>query len=361
MNRIAVFVVAMVLAALHAAGAAAIADRLHVTQGDFHLHDFHFADGETLPDLRLHYRTLGKPVRDASGRVRNAVLIMHGTSGSGANFLTDHFAGELFMPGQLLDANKYFIILPDGIGHGGSSKPGDGLRMRFPRYDYSDMVRAQYALVTQGLHVNHLRLVTGTSMGCMHTWMWGETWPDFMDALMPLACLPVQIAGRNRMMRSMIMDAIRADPEWKHGNYTQPPREGMTAAIDVLLIMVSDPHHWQQRYPTRDQADAFLHKEENAWMQHLDANDLLYQFDASRTYDPSGKLERIAAPVMAINSEDDQVNPPRLGVMEKEIKRVQRGRYVLLPTSDATRGHGTHSLPAVWKGYLAELLKESGG
>jgi len=361
MSRIAVFVVAMILAALHAASAAAIADRLHVTQGDFHVHDFHFADGETLPDLRLHYRTLGKPVRDASGRVRNAVLIMHGTSGSGANFLSDHFAGQLFMPGQLLDADKYFIILPDGIGHGGSSKPSDGLRMRFPHYDYSDMVRAQYALVTQGLHVNHLRLVTGTSMGCMHTWMWGETWPDFMDALMPLACLPVQIAGRNRMMRSMIMDAIRADPEWKHGNYTQPPREGMTAAIDVLLIMVSDPHHWQQRYPTRDQADAFLHKEENAWMRHLDANDLLYQFDASRTYDPSGKLERITAPVMAINSEDDQVNPPRLGVMEREIKRVKRGRYVLLPTSDATHGHGTHSLPAVWKGYLAELLKESGG
>lgn len=361
MSRIAVFVVAMVLVALHAASAAAIADRLHVTQGDFHLHDFHFADGETLPDLRLHYRTIGKPVRDASGRVRNAVLIMHGTSGSGANFLTDRFAGELFMQGQLLDADKYFIILPDGIGHGGSSKPSDGLRMRFPHYDYSDMVRAQYALVTQGLHVNHLRLVMGTSMGCMHAWMWGETWPDFVDALMPLACLPVQIAGRNRMMRSMIMDAIRADPGWKHGNYTRQPREGMTAAIDVLLIMVSDPHHWQQRYPTRDEADAFLHDEENAWMQHLDANDLLYQFDASRTYDPSGKLECITAPVMAVNSEDDQVNPPKLGVMEKEIKRVKRGRYVLLPTSDATHGHGTHSLPSVWKGYLAELLKESGG
>jgi homoserine O-acetyltransferase len=355
--------VVFLLAALvvSTAGAADIADRLHVTQGDFHLHDFHFADGETLPDLRLHYRTIGKPVRDVSGRVRNAVLIMHGTSGSGANFLTDHFAGELFMPGQLLDADKYFIILPDGIGHGGSSKPSDGLRMRFPHYDYSDMVRAQYALVTQGLHVNHLRLVMGTSMGCMHTWMWGEQWPDFVDALMPLACLPVQIAGRNRMMRSMIMDAIRADPEWKHGNYTQPPREGMTAAIDVLLIMVSDPHHWQQRYPTRDEADAFLHEEETAWMQHLDANDLLYQFDASRTYDPSHDLERITAPVMAVNSEDDQVNPPKLGVMEKEIRRVKRGRYVLLPTSDATHGHGTHSRPAVWKGYLAELLKESGG
>jgi homoserine O-acetyltransferase len=356
-----VFIIIMLVASLHAAVAADIAARLHVRQGDFHVHDFHFADGEILPDLRLHYRTIGKPVRDASGRVRNAVLIMHGTSGSGANFLGKNFAGQLFMPGQLLDANKYFIILPDGIGHGGSSKPSDGLRMRFPHYDYSDMVRAQYALVTQGLHVNHLRLVTGTSMGCMHTWMWGENWPNFVDALMPLACLPVQIAGRNRMMRSMIMDAIRADPEWKHGNYTQQPREGMTAAIDVLLIMVSDPHHWQQRYPTRDQADAFLHKEENAWMQHLDANDLLYQFDASRTYDPSRDLERITAPVMAVNSEDDQVNPPTLAVMEKEIKRVKHGRYELLPTSDASHGHGTHSLPAVWKGYLAELLKESGG
>lgn len=335
------------------------AGALKVKQGDFLIKNFHFQDGETLPELRIHYRTLGTPVRDASGTVRNAVLIMHGTGGSGANFLTDEFAGVLFGPGQLLDASKYYIILPDGIGHGGSSKPSDGLRAHFPHYDYTDMVHAQHALLTDGLGVNHLRLVMGTSMGCMHTWMWGEMYPDFMDALMPLACLPVQIAGRNRMMRRMILDSIRNDPAWQHGNYKQEPRAGLTGAIDILLIMISDPQHWHERYPTRDQADAFLHAQIKKRLARTDANDMLYQFDASRNYDPSGALGRIKAPVMAINSADDQVNPPELGVMEKEIKHVKHGRYVLLPITDKTQGHHTHSLPAVWKGYLAELLKES--
>ena len=361
MRRFAFVCAMFVLVAARAASAGEAVGRLHVVQGDFHLQNFHFADGETLPDLRLHYRTLGTPVREASGRVRNAVLILHGTGGAGDNFLSDDFAGVLFQPGQLLDARKYFIILPDGIGHGGSGKPSDGLRMRFPHYDYADMVNAQYALVTRGLHVNHLRLVMGTSMGCMHTWMWGETWPDFVDALMPPACLPVQIAGRNRMMRTMITDAIRSDPAWQHGNYTQTPREGMTNAVDVLLFMISDPQHWQEKYPTRDAADAYLHAQVAKRLKEYDANDLLYQFDASRTYDPSPNLARITAPVMAINSADDQVNPPELGVMETEIKRVKHGRYVLLPISEQTQGHHTHSLPIVWKSRLAELLEESGG
>ncbi|MEO7149933.1 MAG: alpha/beta fold hydrolase [Rhodanobacteraceae bacterium] len=335
------------------------ADYPGVTQGDFTIKDFRFDDGAILPQLKMHYRTLGAPVRDASGTVRNAVLVLHGTGGAGDNFLSDTFAGVLFGPGQLLDAHKYFIILPDSIGHGGSSKPSDGLRARFPRYDYADMVRAQYALVTEALGVNHLRLVTGTSMGCMHTWMWGETYPRFMDALMPLACLPAQIAGRNRMMRRMIIDAIRNDPAWHNGDYTQQPREGMTNAIDILLFMTSDPQHWRQQYPTRDAADAYLHVQVGKRLAEYDANDMLYQFDASRNYDPSGELDRIQAPVMAINSADDQVNPPELGVMEKATKRVKHGRYVLLPISDQTQGHHTHSLPAIWKGYLAELLKQS--
>ncbi|HXS72706.1 MAG TPA: alpha/beta fold hydrolase [Rhodanobacteraceae bacterium] len=344
---------------LLAAQPAFAAERWPVKQGDFTIRDFHFGDGETLPQLRTHYRTLGTPARDPSGKVRNAVLILHGTSGAGDNFLTDDFAGVLFGPGQLLDASKYYIILPDGIGHGGSSKPSDGLRAHFPHYDYADMVRAQYALVTDGLHVNHLRLVAGTSMGCMHTWMWGESHPQFMDALMPLACLPVQIAGRNRMMRTMIMDAIRNDPAWNHGDYKQQPRQGMTTAIDILMLMISDPQHWHARYPTRDQADAYLHAQLAKRLAEYDANDLLYQFDASRTYDPSAQLDRIEAPVMAINSADDQVNPPELNIMPKEIKKVRHGRYVLLPISDQTQGHHTHSLPIVWKRYLAELLKES--
>lgn len=327
-------------------------------QGDFTLRDFKFESREILPELRLHYRTLGTPRRDAAGVVRNAVLVLHGTGGSGTQFLSEQFAGVLFKAGGLLDANKYFIVLPDGIGHGQSSKPSDGLHARFPHYTYDDMVTAQYRLLKEGLGVNHLRLVTGTSMGGMHTWVWGEKYADFMDALMPLASLPVQIAGRNRTFRRMVIDSIKNDPDWNNGEYKTQPR-GLTAAIYTLLFMTSSPLQWQKQAPTRAEADAFFDRMVNGQLRRADANDMLYAFDASRDYDPAPKLETIRAPLVAINSADDQVNPPELGILETEIKRVKRGRYVLIPISDQTRGHGTHSLPAVWQQHLARLLLES--
>ncbi len=327
-------------------------------QGDFTIRDFPFATGEVLPELKLRYYTLGKSEKDATGRVRNAVLVLHGTGGSGRGFLTEQFAGALFGPGMPLDAARYYIILPDGIGHGQSSKPSDGLRARFPRYNYDDMVKAQHRLLTEGLGVNHLRLVMGTSMGGMHTWVWGITYPDFMDALMPLASLPVQLAGRNRMTRRMVIDSIRGDPGYNGGDYTEQPH-GLRSAIYTLLMMTSSPLQWQRQYPTRDAADKFFDDQVRSRLARTDANDMLYQFDSSRDYDPAPHLEKIRAPLLAINSADDQVNPPELGILEREIKRVTRGRHVLLPITDQTRGHGTHSLPALWKHHLLELLAAS--
>jgi homoserine O-acetyltransferase/O-succinyltransferase len=332
---------------------------LATTEGNFVAKNFQFRSGESLPELRLHYTTLGKPARDAQGRTTNAVLILHGTGGSGHQFLSPIFAGELFGPGQLLDAARYYIILPDGIGHGKSSKPSDGLHAHFPQYDYDDMVGAHHRLLTEGLGVNHLRLVMGTSMGCMHSFVWGETYPDFMDALMPLACLPVQIAGRNRIWRKMVMDAIRNDPEWKGGEYSSEPQQALRTALDLLLIAGSAPLYMQKTLGTRDAADKFLDDYFEARLKGLDANDLLYAVNASRNYDPSPQLEKIAAPMMYINSADDFINPPELGIAEREIKKVKDGRFVLLPISDETRGHGTHTRAAVWKQYLAELLEKS--
>src|SRR5690349_18225814 len=329
------------------------------TEGDFVAKNFKFRSGETLPELRLHYTTLGKPARDAQGRVTNAVLILHGTGGTGHQFLTPIFAGELFGPGQLLDATRYFIILPDGIGHGKSSKPSDGRHAHFPQYDYDDMVAAHHQLLREGLGVNHLRLILGTSMGCMHSFVWGETYPDFMDALMPLACQPVQIAGRNRIWRKMVMDAIRNDPEWKGGEYSAEPEQSLRTALDFLLIAGSAPLYMQKTLPTRDAADKYLDDYFKTRMAGLDANDFLYQVNASRNYDPSPQLEKIVAPVMYINSADDFINPPELGIAEREIKKVKNGRFLLLPISDETRGHGTHTRAAVWKQYLAELLGKS--
>ena len=327
-------------------------------EGDYVIKDFRFASGESLPDLRLHYATFGRPERDARGVVKNAVLILHGTGGSGRQFLRDVFAGVLFGPGQLLDSARYYIILPDGIGHGRSSKPSDGLHARFPHYTYDDMVRAHYRLLTEHLGVNHLRLVMGTSMGGMQTWVWGETYPDFMDALMPLASLPVEIAGRNRMLRKMILDAIRTDPAWQGGEYaTEPP--GVVTALYILMIMGSAPLEWQKEAPTRLAADSFVETYVRGRLPQTDANDMLYQFDASRFYNPAPNLERIVAPLLAINSADDQINPPELGIMEREIGRVKRGRYVLIAISDRTRGHGTHTLAALWKEELARLLRET--
>ncbi|HMD08031.1 MAG TPA: alpha/beta fold hydrolase [Candidatus Acidoferrum sp.] len=330
------------------------------TEGDFVIHNFQFHSGESLPELRLHYTTLGKPVKDAAGRTTNAVLILHGTGGTGQQFFAPQFAGVLFGPGKLLDASRYFIILPDGIGHGKSSKPSDGLHARFPQYDYDDMVAAHYRLVSEGLGVNHLRLVMGTSMGCMHSFVWGETYPDFMDALMPLACVPVQIAGRNRVWRKMVMDAIREDPEWKGGDYKEEPKQALRTALDFLLIAGAAPIPMQKALPTRDAADKYLDDYFRARFSALDANDLLYQVNASRTYDPSQQLGKIKAPMMYINSGDDFINPPELGIAEREIKKVQSARFVLIPASENTHGHGTHTWGELWKQYLAELLEKSG-
>ncbi|AHG89562.1 hypothetical protein J421_2025 [Gemmatirosa kalamazoonensis] len=326
-----------------------------VTQGDFTTRDFRFESGETLPELRLHFRTLGRPRRDARGVVRNAVLVLHGTGGSGSQFLSPQFV-SLYAPGQPFDTSRFYVVLPDDIGHGGSSKPSDGLRMRFPRYGYTDMVRAEHLLLTQALGVNHLRVVLGTSMGCMHAWMWGEAYPDFVDGLVPLACAPTQIAGRNRMMRRLAMDAIRADPAWQNGDYTTPPVQGLRGAIEMLWIMGTAPIQQHAQAPTRDAADSVISAYMQRQLRATDANDFLYQFDSSRDYDPSPKLETIQAPVLAINSADDEVNPPSLGIMERLMPRVPHGRYVLIPESAQTRGHGTHTVAAVWGAQLAAFL-----
>jgi homoserine O-acetyltransferase/O-succinyltransferase len=328
-------------------------------EGDFVVHDFHFHSGETLAEMRLHYATYGKPIMDSAGRVTNAVMVLHGTTGSGQNFTHANFSEVLFGPGQLLDANRYFIILPDSIGHGNSTKPSDGLHAHFPHYDYGDMVEAQHLLLTEGLKINHLRLLMGTSMGCMHSFIWAENYPDFMDAVMPLACLPVQIAGRNRIMRKMFMDSITGDPAYMNGEYKEEPLSGLRSAMNVFLIMTSSPLQMQKDFPTRDLADAFLERFMKDQLAKIDANDMLYAFDASRDYDPSSRLEQIEAKVIFVNSADDVINPPELGIAEREIKKVKNGKFVLLPVTDQTRGHGTHSLPIVWKQYLGELLAES--
>src|SRR5687767_5689282 len=347
----------LLLVALACAGVSE-AQPLRTAHGEFVIKNFRFTSGEVLPALRLHYRTLGKPVRDANGQVRNAVLIMHGTGGTGAQFEAPSFAGQLFVPGGLLDANRYFLIMPDAIGFGQSSKPSDGLRARFPRYGYNDIVTAQYRLLTEGLRVNHLRLVMGTSMGAMHTWLWGERYPDFMDALMPLASLPAQISGRNRIWRRVIIDAIRNDPEWNGGNYTTQPQSLRTAQL-MLFLVGGNPILRQQMMPTLSQSDRVLDAVIAQGIQGSDANDLLYGIEASRDYDPGPALEKIRAPLFAVNSADDFLDPPELGILEREIKRVPRGRAFMIPFSSETRGHGTHTIAALWKHYLAELLKVS--
>jgi homoserine O-acetyltransferase len=338
--------------------ATAEAPKYPVTESDYVAHDFKFKSGEQLPELRLHYRTLGKLARDAQGRATNAVLILHGTGGSGQQFLQPQFAGELFGAGQLLDINRYFIILPDGIGHGKSSKPSDGMRAHFPSYDYDDMVAAQHLLLTEGLKIQHLRLIFGTSMGCMHSFVWGETYPEFADALMPMACLPVQIAGRNRVWRKMLMDAIRKDPAWMGGEYKEEPAQGLRTAQDNLVIAGSAPLVMQKTLPTRDAADKYVEEAEKR-ASTLDANDLLYQVNASRNYDPSAELEKITVAVMWINSADDFINPPELGIAEKESKRLKNGTFVLLPISELTHGHGTHTWAVAWESYLKQLLEKT--
>jgi homoserine O-acetyltransferase len=329
-----------------------------VTSGDHTIRDFRFRSGEVLPELRIHYRTLGTPRRDDKGMVQNAVLVLHGTTGSGGQFMRANFAGELFGKGQLLDAEKYYIILPDNVGHGASSKPSDGLRGRFPRYGYLDMIAAQHKLLTEGLEVNHLRLVIGPSMGGMHAWLWGQLYPDFVDALMPLASLPAQISGRNRAWRRIVIDAIRTDPEWKNGDYQSQPRS-LRVAVQMLFLMGSNPVSRQADGPTLEAADRMLDNYVASAVRNADANDMLYAVESSYDYDPGPGLDKIQAPLLAVNFADDLINPPELGILEREIKRVKRGRAIMIPRTERSRGHGTHTIAAVWKHHLAELLKES--
>jgi homoserine O-acetyltransferase len=323
------------------------------------IHNFQFGSGESLPELKLHYLTLGKIHRNPAGHVDNAILLVHGTGGNATNLLSPSFSDVLFGPGQPFDITKYFLIFPDEIGHGSSSKPSDGLRMKFPRYDYDDMVHADYVMLTEGMHIDHLRLMIGTSMGCMHAFVWGETYPTFADGLVPLACNAVAIAGRNRMTRYMAMQAIRDDPKWDNGNYTTEPVEGMRAAESVLMIMSSVPMQLQKHYPTRVEAEAYIDNLLKRSVASTDANNLLFYFNASRNYDPSKKLSTITAPLLWINSSDDFVNPPELGIAEVLVKQIPHGKFVLIPTSEATRGHGTHTQAAVWKQYVVDFMAQT--
>ena len=341
-----------------AATIALAADYPAPVESDYVIRDFKFSSGESLPELRIHYRTIGKAEKDAKGVTRNAVLITHGTTGSGAQFIRPDFAGELFGAGQPLDATKFFIVMPDGIGHGKSSKPSDGMRAKFPRYGYRDMVEAQHRLLTEGLGVNHARLVMGTSMGGMHTWLWGEMHPEFMDALLPLASLPTQISGRNRAWRRLVIDAIRNDPGWNGGEYRDQPASLRTAA-KMLWLMSSNPIVRQQEAPSLEKADEVLLKFVDDYMKTGDANDMLYALEASHDYDPAPGLEKIRAPLVAINFADDLINPPELGILEREIKRVPKGRALTIPLSDKTRGHGSHTSATLWKDELVKLLQET--
>jgi len=328
--------------------------------GTYIIKNFHFNSGESLPELKLHYLTLGTPHRDAAGHTDNAVLLLHGTGGNAHSLLNPVFSDVLFGPGQPLDITKFFIILPDDIGHGDSSKPSDGLHMHFPQYDYDDMVASQHTMLLDGLHVDHLRLILGTSMGCMQSFVWGETFPRFSDALAPFACLPVELAGRNRMWRYMAMQIIRDDPAWQNGEYTTQPVEGLRGANDLILIAGGAPLQLQKNYPTRAQAEAYVDRALSAAIAHTDANNFLYYVNASRNYNPEPKLSTITAPVLWINSADDFINPPELGIAEKLVTRMPNAKFILIPISDATRGHGTHTNAAVWKQYLIDFLAETG-
>jgi len=331
----------------------------HTVEGAYDIAGFRFHDGSTLDKLHLHYLTLGTLHRDARGHADNAVLLLHGTGGTAGTLLAPQFSNELFGPGQPLDITKYYIILPDDVGHGQSSKPSDGLHMRFPAYDYDDMVASQHTMLVEGLHIDHLRLILGTSMGCMQTFVWAEAYQGFADALVPLACLPVEIAGRNRVMRYLMLDAIRRDPEWKQGEYTQQPAAGLRTAGEMLLIMGSAPLQMQKNYPTRVQAQEYADAYLARTVAVTDANDLLYYIDASRNYNPAPRLGTITDPLLWINSADDFINPPELGIAEHLVTQIPHGRFILLPISDATRGHGTHTQAAVWKSYLAEFMAQT--
>ena len=321
------------------------------------VHDFRFGTGETLPALNLHYLTLGSPQRDAQGHTTNAVLLLHGTGGDAHSLLNPIFSNVLFGPGEPLDITKYFLILPDDIGHGESSKPSDGLHAHFPAYDYDDMVASQHTMLLEGLHVDHLRLILGTSMGCMQAFVWGETYPQFSDALAPFACLPVALAGRNREWRYMAISAIKNDPAWQNGEYTSEPIQGLTTANDLLLIAGAAPLQMQKNYPTRGKVEQYVDAALARANASTDANNLIFYVNASRNYDPSRDLSKITVPVLWINSADDFINPPELGIAERLVSQMPRAKFVLLPITDETRGHGTHTVASIWKDYLVQLLR----
>jgi homoserine O-acetyltransferase len=326
--------------------------------GTVTLPNFKFGTGETLPELKLHYLTLGTPHRNAAGHVDNAVLLLHGTGGSAHSLMNPLFSNVLFGPGAPLDIQKYLLILPDDIGHGQSSRPSDGLHAHFPAYDYDDMVRSQRMMLDK-MKIDHLRLILGTSMGCMQSFVWGETYPGFADALAPFACLPVQIAGRNRMMRYMAIQAIKQDPAWMGGEYKSEPIQGLRTANELLLVMGSSPLQMQKQAPTRDSAEQYVDNYLQRVMASTDANDLIFYTNASRNYDPSPHLDRITVPVLWINSADDFINPPELGIAEKMVTRMPHARFILLPISDQTGGHGTHTVAAVWKDYLSAFMNDT--
>lgn len=324
--------------------------------------NFKFGTGETLPELTLHYLTLGSPHRNAQGHVDNAILLLHGTGGNRHTLMVPQFSDVLFGPGQPFDITKYFLILPDDIGQGDSSKPSDGLRMKFPQYDYDDMVRSQYIMLTDGMQVDHLRLILGTSMGCMQSWVWGEAYPTFMDALAPFACYPTEIAGRNRMTRYMAIESIKHDPAWKNGEYTTEPTEGLRGAAAMLLVMGSAPLQMQKNFPTRAQAEKYVDDYMARTIPHTDANNFIYYVNASRNYNPEPKLSSIVAPALWINSADDFINPPELGekiINDRVLPKMPKTRFILIPISDATRGHGTHTQATVWKDYLIKFMAET--
>jgi len=347
------------LAALLAQAAVPPAKSWPTREADMLLKDFRFADGERLPELRIHYTTLGQPHRNAAGEIDNAVMVLHGTGGDGHQFLRPQFADELFGPGQPLDIRRYWIILPDNIGHGKSSKPSDGLRMKFPRYDYSDMIEAQHRVLTEGLKIRHMRLIMGTSMGCMHSFMWGEMYPHFSSALMPLACEPIEIAGLNRMWRQMVIDGIEKDPAWQSGNYSREPAGGLRTAESILFIAGAAPLNLEANYPTREAAKAYVEERVESGIAPLDANDMIYQFDSSRNYNPWPGLGKISAPLTWVNSADDFINPRNLPVPAKAVKRMRQARFRLIPETSETHGHGTHTWAAFWKKDLIELLARS--
>ena len=330
-------------------------------EGDFTARNFRFRSGETLPELRLHYTTLGTPRRDAAGRVTNAVMVIHGTGGTGRQFLSPQWADVLYAPGGELDIRRWYVILPDAIGHGRSSKPSDGLKARFPRYDYADMVEAQHRLLVDGLKVDGLRLLMGTSMGCMHDFVWGEAYPGFARAIMPLACAPTQIAGRNRLWRRAVVDAIQQDPDYRGGDYTAQPREGLRAAATLLAVAGAAPLAAHEQYGTRDKAEAFYASTVDREYRSRDANDLIWQVESSRTYDPSGELEKITVPVTWVNSADDFINPPELKVGERFGPRLKAGRFLMIPIETSRHGHGAHTWAVLWKDELHKLIARSGG